>query len=150
MTRPSDSDPAFTTAMREMSRAQVADIWRRGKAGEPQSLEDLAHYHAMLDHPEYTDIWEHAAELGAREVEVNRVNPFLHVSLHSVIERQIAERNPPDTEQTLFRLTRAGLDKHVAMHRIMAVLSEMMWEMLKQQKVFDLATYQRRLRSLKQ
>ena len=80
---------------------------------------------------------------------MNRVNPFLHVSLHSVIERKIAERNPPDTEQTLFRLTRAGLDKHEAMHRIMAVLSEIMWEMLQQRKVFDLTTYQRRLRLLK-
>ena len=51
MTRPSDPDPAFTSAMREMSRAHIADIWRLGNAGEPLSLEDLAHYHAMLDHP---------------------------------------------------------------------------------------------------
>jgi hypothetical protein len=142
-------DPVFSSAMREMSRAHIADIWRRGKAGEPLGLEDLAHYQAMLDHPEYTDIWEHAAELGAREVEVDRVNPFLHISLHSVIERQIAERNPPDTEQTLFRLTRAGMDKHEALHRIMAVVSEMMWEMMQQRKVFDRATYQRRLRALR-
>jgi hypothetical protein len=135
--------------MREMSRAHIADIWRRGQKGEPLGAEDSVFYKSMLDHPEYTEFWERAAELGSREIEADRVNPFLHVSLHSVIERQIAEHNPPETEQALFRLTRGGLDRHEALHRIAGLLAELMSESLHQGRANDLGTFRCRLRALK-
>jgi hypothetical protein len=135
--------------MREMSRVHIAEIWRRGGKGETLNSEDAAFFKAMQDHPEYTDFWEHAAELGGREVEADRTNPFLHVSLHAVIERQIAEGNPPETSQALFRLTRAGMDRHEALHRIASVLSEMLWQTLRDRKHADPETFRRRLRQLK-
>src|SRR5437867_3648072 len=104
MSSPGSFDPAFASSMRGLSRALIADIWQCGQKGEELLTEDLAFYQAMHDHPEYTEFWERAAEFGDKEIEVDRVNPFLHVSLHSVIERQLAEHNPPETEQALFRL----------------------------------------------
>ncbi len=144
-----DHDPAFTAAMREMSRAHVADIWRRGQAGEVFTGEDQSFYQAMKVHPEYVEFWERAAELSGKDVTVDGVNPYLHASLHSVIERQIAETGPPETEQAVFRLTHAGLDRHEAVHRIAGLLSEFIYEMMKQKKPFDNALYCRRLRALK-
>ena len=149
MNSPGNFDPAFASSMRGMSRAHMADIWRRGQKGEVLGAEDLAFYQAMHDHPEYTEFWEHAAEFGDKEIEVDRVNPFLHVSLHSVLERQLAEHNPPETEQALFRLTRAGLDRHESLHRIAGLLAELISETVHQGKASGLDTYRRRLRSLK-
>jgi hypothetical protein len=103
----------------------------------------------MLDHPEYSDYWARAAELGDRDVMVDGVNPFLHVSLHSVIERQLAEHNPVETEQAIFRLTRAGLDRHMAMHRIASLLAELISETVHGRGAQDIETYRRRLRALK-
>ena len=134
--------------MRGMSRSHIADIWRRGKSGETLGGEDLFFYQAMAAHPEYTDFWEHAAELGDREVEADRVNPFLHVSLHAVIERQLVDRNPPEVDQALFRLTRAGMDRHEALHRIASVLIEFMQESMQKQHA-DTSVYRSRLRALK-
>ncbi len=145
----SGNDPVLTSAMRGMSRAHIADIWKRGQNGDVLSSEDLSFYQAMIDHPEYREIWQAAAELGDRDVLVDRVNPFLHVSLHSVIARQLAERNPPETEQAIFRLTRAGLDHHEAQHRIAALLTKLISETVQQGRAFGLETYRRRLRSLK-
>ena len=135
--------------MRSLSRSHIADIWRRGQKGETLAGEDLTYYAAMREHTEYHDIWERAAELGDNEINVNGTNPFLHISMHSVVENQIASRNPPETDQTVFRLMKAGLDRHESLHRIAGVLTELMWEMMHAGKTFDLATYRRRLRALK-
>ena len=149
MTRAEGSDPVFGSAIREMSRAHMAEIWQRGSKEDALSQDDYVLYRAMQEHPEYTDVWENARELADREVEIRGTNPFLHISLHTVIEQQLAERNPPETGQTLFRLTRHGLGRHEAVHRIAGVLCEIMSRALREQKTFDLATYQRRLRALK-
>jgi hypothetical protein len=132
-----------------MSREAYADIWRRGMNDEQLSGDDAAFFDAMRLHPEYYDYWERAAQLGDSEVLVDGVNPFLHVALHCVIERQIADRTPPETDQTLFRLTRTGMDRHSAMHRILHVFTQLFWHVLKEKEPFDMAAYRRHLRALK-
>jgi hypothetical protein len=149
MNTPGPHDPAFASAMRQISRAHYADIWRRGNAGQPLMGEDAAFYETMKQHPEYSEFWEHAVELGDRDIPAEGENPFLHIAMHTVIERQIADRNPPETDQALFRLTRAGIDRHDALHLIASVFSELLWGRLRDRKPFDTATYRRRLRALK-
>jgi Domain of unknown function (DUF1841) len=149
MESPVQPDPAFASSMRQISRAHFGEIWRRGRAGEALTGEDAAFYQTMQEHPEYADFWEHAAELGDREIRADGENPFLHVAMHTVIERQIAERNPPEADQALFRLTRAGVDRHDALHQIARVFSGVLWELLREGKPFDTATYRRRLRAIK-
>jgi len=148
MSNPAPHDPLLAASMREMSRAHIADTWRRGRKGEPLSQEDVAFYRAMLDHPEYVDFWEHAAELGDKEINADGVNPFLHISLHSVLERQIEDQDPPETAQALFRLTRGGLDRHEALHCIASVLAEFMQQVVHQANPPGLDVYRRRLRML--
>jgi hypothetical protein len=143
------SDPAFASSMREMSRAHYADIWRRGQSGEVLVGEDESFFQAMRQHPEYTDCWERAAELADREIIVDGVNPYLHIAMHSVIERQIADRDPPETDQALFRLTRGGIERHESLHRIARVFSDLMWTVMRERRPFDTAKYRRRLRALK-
>jgi hypothetical protein len=135
--------------MRQISRAAYADIWRRGISNEGLTGEDAAFFQAMQQHPEYLEYWERAAELAGREVLVNGVNPYLHVAMHTVIERQIADRKPPEADQALFRLTRAGIERHEAMHQILQAFTQIFWEMLQKKTPFDMETYRRRLRAIK-
>ena len=144
-----DMDPVLGSAMRKVSRANIANIWRRGQKGEALNEEEHAYYQTMLDHPEYVEVWERVEELEDQEILRDRVNPFLHISLHSVIDRQIANLEPPETGQALFRLTRGGLDRHEALHLIAGVLAEFMTDSLHRTKPPDLGLYRRRLRALK-
>jgi hypothetical protein len=142
-------DPAFASSMRQISRAHCGEIWHSGRSGAELSGEDATFYQIMLEHPEYYDFWERAAEIGDREIEAEGQNPFLHIALHSVIEQQIAAHNPPEVDQALFRLTRAGIPRHDALHQIARVFSGLLWELLKERKPFDKETYRRRLRAIK-
>ena len=145
----SQHDSVFGSAMREMSRSQIAELWQRGKGGKPLSDEDSVFYTVMCDHPEYSEIWDGAAELADRKVEIGGTNPFLHVSLHVVLEGQMATNNPPEASQALFRLMKSGMNRHESLHKIASVLSELIWETLHRTKPFDEQLYRRRLRSLK-
>jgi hypothetical protein len=147
--RPPQPDPLFSTALREISRNQIAEIWRRGQHEEPLSEEDQSFYAAMLAHPEYHEVWQQAAELSGQEVQIGGMNPFLHIALHSVIERQVVAHGPPEVAQSLFRLTCAGLDRHEAVHLIASVWIELMGQTLREQQPFPLETYRRRLRALR-
>src|SRR5207244_11353446 len=105
-------------------------------------------FECMRQHPEYAELWERAAELADQEVDVSGTNPFLHVAVHSMIEQQIAGGTPAEVNQALSRLVKAGVDRHEAIHRIAGLLSELMWEMLRQGQPFDAPSYEHRLRLL--
>jgi Domain of unknown function (DUF1841) len=143
------SDPNFNSAMRQISRATYAEIWRRGLANEEITGEDAAFFEAMQQHPEYAEYFERAQELADREVVINGVNPYLHIAMHTVIEKQVADRDPPESDQALFRLTRAGIDRHEAIHRIAYVFTQSFWEVLQKNTPFDIESYRRRLRAIK-
>lgn len=149
MDEPFSRDSAFNSSMRSLSRFHIGGIWKRGQAGEPLEGEDATYYQVMLQHPEYREFWEQAGELGDREVMIDGVNPYMHVAMHAVVERQISDKKPPEVDQMLFRLMRTGMDRHDAVHRIAQILSEFLWQILREKKPFDEKTYRRRLRAAK-
>jgi hypothetical protein len=51
------------------------------------------------------------------------MNPTLHVALHGVIANQLLNDEPPETWQTVQRLTGLGYDWHNVMHMIMGPVS---------------------------
>jgi hypothetical protein len=149
MSTPANHDPALASKMRELSRAHFGLIWQHGKAGEPLSAEETIFYNTMREHGEYQDAWEMAGQLGDKEVEIQGVNPFLHIAMHSVVEQQLADRNPPETAQALFRLMQAGLDRHDAIHLIGSTLATILHESCTRKSAVGMPEYRRRLRHLK-
>ena len=63
--------------------------------------------------------------------EVNLPNLRIHASFHAVVENQIASGDPPEVQVTLERLLREGLDRHEAIHAIGSVLSEQIFNVMK-------------------
>ncbi len=75
-------------------------------------------------------------------------NPRLHIAMHQVAASQLLADDPPQTWQTVRRLTGVGYDWHNVMHMISAVISEDVYRALAEHRQFDPDDYARRLREL--
>lgn len=72
-----------------------------------------------------------AVEAYRRKHGVRVPNPFLHATIHVVVENQVALGDETPVEQTLVRLMKEGLARHEAIHAIGAVLASHLDDLLK-------------------
>jgi len=97
------------------------------------------------EHPEVDALWRRLDRLSG-PVEVNGVNPVLHILFESIVERQVREGNPPEARESVERLQQAGLSRHAARGTVVALFIHHFFEVMKQQVPFDTEAYARRLR----
>ena len=137
------SDPY--AALRELSHERFHTLWQLAKTGEPLGEEDTRTVQAMRDHPEYYDVWEHANEFLQEQVTVNGVNPFLHVTMHTVVENQAALNEPPEVRAVLENKALRQMPRHQVVHEIANAFTELLWVVLHDHKPFDNNAYRRKL-----
>jgi hypothetical protein len=140
------SDPH--AALRELSHARFYALWQRAKTGDALGEEDARTVQAMRDHPEYYSVWEHANEFLAEPVTVLNVNPFLHVTLHTLVENQAVNNEPAEVRAVLEYKTSHKTPRHQVVHAIANALVELMWPVLHDHQPFDNAAYRRQLAKL--
>jgi hypothetical protein len=131
--------------MRELSHERCYAIWQVAKLGGELEDDDARLAQAMRDHPEYYDVWEHLTEFGQAPVELNGVNPLLHVMMHTVVENQAAQNNPPEVRAVLEFKTSRRTSRHQAVHEIANVFAKLLWSVLHDHKPFDSDAYRRKL-----
>ncbi|MBN1993950.1 MAG: DUF1841 family protein [Anaerolineae bacterium] len=135
--------------LRQLSRQRMRLIWEIASLDETSlSNEERLLVNIMRLHPEYYDLWERLDEVTEAELERDKTNPVLHVTIHQIIENQIATNHPPETAQTLERLLEKGLSRHEAIHEIGSVLARDIAEIMKSNRNFSEQKYIRRLRQL--
>jgi len=71
----------------------------------------------------------------------------VHSTIHVIVENQIA-LGVESVSETISRLMRQGLSRHESVHAVGAVLSEDLFEMLKENREHDINKYRRRLGKL--
>jgi len=142
-------DPQVVNLLKASSRLVLAKIWKAGQAGEELNAEEERYYRVMLEHEEYHDLWDSLEYVYDKDIMIDGVSPFLHITIHAVIEEQVAKGQPPEVVETLERLQRAGLDRHEAIHRIGRVFGRCLWSTLQAQKPFDATRYVSELRELR-
>jgi hypothetical protein len=71
-----------------------------------------------------------------------------HLLIHEMVEKQLAEDDPPEVGQVLHRLLANGLDRHEAVHAIGTVVAREALAMLKQGRPLDKVVYVRKLQTL--
>lgn len=76
-------------------------------------------------------------------------NPRLKTAILEVVERQLAENNPPQVREVLHRLQAAGATRGQAIERIGAALAEEIWHVLHEAKPHDPVRYAELLRDVK-
>jgi len=137
--------------LRYLTRSYVGRVWKLVLAGAELEGDEAVLARILKQHPEYSDIWERAADLDPyEEVLLDGANPFAHVTIHQIVENQIAGRTPPQTAETLEALMQAGYTRHEAIHAIGRIVSDEIFEILRDERPFDEAGYVQALRELVQ
>jgi hypothetical protein len=132
-------------ALRELSHERHYTLWQVAKQGAAFEGEDARLVQAMREHPEYYDTWEHLTEFGREKVEINGVNPLLHVMMHTVVENQAAQNDPPEVHTIIEFRTAHHIARHETIHAIANVLTDLIWKSLSKGKLFDNDIYRRKL-----
>jgi hypothetical protein len=138
--------------LRKLSRERSRLLWEIAKTGDLSTLsaEDKKLAEIMLEHEEYHNQFEIADLLSEHEYDAdNEVNPFLHVTMHAIAETQMENRDPIEVYQFYNATRKKKASHHEAVHLICAVLTPLIFETLKEKKVFDLEEYRSRLKSYK-
>ncbi|MCR4411097.1 MAG: DUF1841 family protein [Thermoguttaceae bacterium] len=103
---------------------------------------------ALSDHPEYAG----PLARGNLPHEIvdehgNLMSPRLHLTMHAVVERQLAADDPKGVVAIASELDSLGFSAHDIRHEIASVLAEEMHTMLSGGQVFDEARYLAKLRA---
>ena len=133
--------------LKSLTRQRLRLIWEMAQMGQILD-EDTVTVKSLQEHPEYYEVWDRLGELSDEELIQDEVNPILHVTIHQIVENQLAAKELPVVHETLERLVRSGLSRHEAIHAIGSVLCEEIWEILCQERPFDEERYERGLRQL--
>jgi len=131
------------------NRARFLEIWKKVSLSEPLSGEEALFGEIMRQHPEFHPLFK----MGASAFEIDfagrrEVNPFLHISLHAVVEQQMASGTPPEVSEAVRSIRGRGEGPHEAVHRIGAILAEVLFEGIQKKRPIDDAAYLRRLSEL--
>ena len=137
----SGTDPKAIEAVARAGREAMRQIWRR--RDEPESLSAAESYLLSLleQHKEFRAFWE-----GAEPTQDD--NPFIHITLHQMADKQVREDEPTGTRTTLERLVAGGLDEHEARHKLMSLWAVELFGSLRAGRPLDLAGYRQKLDAL--
>ena len=145
-------DSAFE-ALRGINRKHFHEIWKKAQSGELQGLTDEERRlgKIMLDHSdEYFNQFEFADALADHEYDPKTgVNPFLHVTLHAIAEKQVQDRNPIEAFQFYNAMLRNKCSRHEAIHLLNIILIKFIFQTLKDEVSFPLDSYRKILKEYK-
>ena len=75
-------------------------------------------------------------------------NPRLQAAIHEILDNQLRDNDPPETQATLDRLLSIGIDRNEARRLIALAIAGEIYDILKLGKDFDLDRYVGRLAGL--
>lgn len=136
-------------SMKELNRIQLHEIWLRAKAGEPFDDEEKGRIgQAMLEHSEYHHIWDKLDRIKDSEIVEDGVHTTLHITMHTVIENQLAENTPPEVKKALNVLVKRGTPRHEAIHAIAYEFNMELYKTLRTGRPFNRIAYKRQLEKI--
>ena len=133
---------------RKLFRQNIHRIWGMVQSGRRDELSekdnDLAEI--LMDHEEYGDHFEDIGILDGREYEAGATfNPFLHISIHKMIEDQLLADSPVETALFCEAMEGKGFPRHEVIHFIIMILLHVMYASASGKRPFDAARYKRLL-----
>lgn len=105
-------------------------VYAKSRAGQPMEAIELLASQWIAEHPEYhvelADLDQALASM--EKVDPQRVNPFLHLSMHLSISEQCSIDQPRGIRQAVELLTARRNSLHAAHHEAMDCLGTMLQE----------------------
>jgi len=142
-------DEEIRKLLKDLSRTQMSAIWEKAKDRNFKGLDDEAQRIAkiMVEHEdELYRQFEHADLIFDPEVNPDaEYDPFLHISIHSIIEAQLEHNDPLEVVEFFNAMRQKKYSRHDAIHLAGQILTCLIFEMSEHQKPFDLETYRKLL-----
>jgi hypothetical protein len=111
--------------------------------------EDAAMALVLKSHPEYRRQFERGTlphEIIGEDGEP--MNPHLHLSVHVIVERQLAADDPKGVVAVARELEQLGVDKHEIRHAIGRAVANQLWLLSHEGREFDVDVYMADLREI--
>jgi len=142
-----------TKELRKLTRENLHTLWEIAKNGDLSGLSGEEKWLAkvMLEHQdEYFNQFEMADLTHDHEYDVeSEENPFLHITLHAVVERQLEAKDPIEVYQFYNSMRKKKYPRHDTIHLIAAILAPLMLQVMQERKEFDLDIYKSLLKRYK-
>jgi hypothetical protein len=138
---------------RSANREHLHFLWEKAKNNDLDGLddEDRRLAGAMLMHEdEFFNVFEFADVLHDREFDPNtNINPFLHITIHTAVENQLAAKDPIEVFQFYNAMRKKKCSHHDTIHLIAAILVPLMFDTMKNKAPFDNDRYVSMLKKYK-
>lgn len=138
---------------RSANREHLHFLWEKAKNNDLEDLNDEERRmaEAMLLHKdEFFNEFEFADVVPEREFDPDAdVNPFLHITIHTVVANQLAARDPIEVYQFYNAMRNKKCSHHDTVHLIGAILVPLMFDTMKNKEPFDNDSYVSMLRKYK-
>lgn len=132
---------AWDEIMSSSEKRRIRQIWQSSQKDTLTQEEDKRLAKILMEHKEFHNYWESSHTTRQTTKIPEGVNPFLHVSLHLIIENQLAQNNPSQVHRFYLREIDKGVLRHQVIHRIAAIFSEILFDSLKYRKPFNREKY---------
>ena len=132
----------FTPSQADVRRF-FCTVYAKSRSSQPiEAIETIASQW-LEEHPEYHADFAHADVAIAKmyDVEGDKTNPFLHLSMHLSISEQCSIDQPRGIRQAVELLTARRGSLHDAHHEAMECLGQMVWESQRAGRPPDGAAY---------
>ena len=146
-------DEEIQKYLRQVSREKMVELWGRAKERNYDGLNDEEHRIAriMVEHEdEFHNQFEFADLTYDREYDPDtEYNPFLHITIHSIAETQLAQKDPIETLQFYNAIRKKNYSHHDTIHFIGQLISCMIFDVMKYKRPFNLDVYCKLLKKYK-
>jgi hypothetical protein len=130
------------------NRKRYYEIWQKYKNKEQLEGEENTIAELMALHKDWYHFWESTDFDYKFTPDVDGFDPFLHVTMDTIIMNQINSREPEQASFTYNKLTARG-DSHLeAIHKMAYMFTEEFFPVMKYGKTFNNKRYRRKLKEL--
>ena len=135
----------FSTQNRLELREHFFRSWDKAQRGEPLDGLEKMIATVVAQHPEYHAVVAHPEAYVDRDYPLasGETNPFLHLGMHIALHEQLTTQRPAGIVAIYQAVLAASPDPHLAEHRMMACLSEVLWQAQRTGAAPDEAAYLR-------
>ncbi len=140
-------------ALPTMGREFFHELRKKAKANDYNDVteENKRLMKILLDHEdEFGKIFEDTAFGDDNEFDPDtEPNPYMHISMHNIIETQLEKRSPIEAYQFYLAMLNKKCSRHEAIHLTSVIFMQFFYRVLKNREPFDYEGYKRLLKKYK-
>ncbi|MCD4783690.1 MAG: DUF1841 family protein [Candidatus Eremiobacteraeota bacterium] len=124
---------------------KLMDVWKKGKNEIKLKIDEQEIYEIMKMHPEYHKFFD-SGDVFNMLNKKEKTNPFFHIILHTLVKKQVDEREPGIVRAAYHHLVNnKDIDSHEAYHGFMIILADEMHDMMKRRGKLNMERYKSRI-----